>query len=567
VYAYFDHIECLNLRIHKWYQYDQDGSITKTNSALHIGDKLKSLTDSWPYISDSGRRVRIRFNLNHELPIFLEMAMQGTPLDHARAFNRARDYVLARVAYIDKALLNAQGTALLTACEQETVFPARQPAALRGAQAPAPDAPARWVFFPRTHFQVLEAIAFVLHHKKPAVLVVAKGIPGFFQPFINKLRETGIFSEVLEYKNNAVYDSLNTKLRLGATGAAKIFDILYVSFNTKLPELRETDIGVFFLEGWPERYYIGRKFHRTVKMEDGYCSTTREFTLDFVDGIWGVNRDNNSIWGGINLFVQKEYNRLHTTRKPVSEIHVSAAVDPALLTGDYAQTEVVQRDFKDLVTQHRTEFLEAMATLYGKVPDLEPDAAIILTQPLFFDYCTREENLAVVAHLISLARHKKVYLKPHPMDPADYSVLDVHILPARVPFEYLEAKGGTIDEAITFGSSALVNSGLVKTTRNLFPFEGFTHADVVAEIDRICYDLGAMDLPDTKRLLERHAHPLTKPAPDNTAPVPLPVSAVSPSAKVRRKIATAFKLLRSDRVEFTRQIRNNLRLSPKAHAS
>lgn len=558
-YGYFKRIECLNLRIHNWYQYGENESITKTRSPQHINDKLASLTDAWTYLPDSGRRVRIKYNLNHDIPLFLKMAMQGERLDYVQAFDRARNYVLERMYYIDPKTLSAQGKALLAAFEQRKLFPQK-----KNLQVSHNTEMERWVFFPRTHFHLLQAITHTLACKTEAIVVLTNNLPGFNKDFIDRIRMCGVFSEVLTYGNNSIAMGLNAKLALGSGSASKIFDNLFRSIDNSLPNLLETDIGVSFNDGLPERYYISRKFHKVIKMEDGYGSTSREFTLDYAAGLWGIKSAKVGVWGPLNIFIQKEYNRLHATRRPVSEIHVSAAVDPALLTGDYAQTKVVHRDFKDLVAQHRTAFLEAMATLYGRVPDLEPDATIILTQPLFFDYCTREENLAVVAHLISLARHKKVYLKPHPMDPADYSVLDVHILPARVPFEYLEAKGGTIDEAITFGSSALVNSGLVRTTRNLFPFEGFTHADVVAEIDRICYDLGAMDLPDTKRLLERHAHPLPKPAPDNAAPAPLPVTA---SAKLRRKVATALRLLRRDRVEFARQLRSNLGLAPEEAAT
>lgn len=506
-YNHFRHAECLNVPIHRWYQYDDGGSITKSVSPRHIQDKLTSMEDSWLHLAEAPRRARIKFNLNYDLPHFLSMAERLPPAQSAPILTRMRDYVLTRRGYVHEEGLLPEGASLLRHLQGEAPASHPLPAALAKApDAKAPDAKApgtaRHVFFPRTHFQVLEAIAFVLEEQVPGLLVIAENIPGFEPAFVKNLQRTGIFEQIITYGNAAVYDALERKLALGSGSAPLIFDTLFRNFDAALPGLRASDVGVFFLEGWPERYFIGRKFHKLIKLEDGYCSTSREFTLDFKDGIWGVNRLKHGIWGRISVFAQAHYDSLHPQRKAISEIHVSTAVEPGLMTGDYATARIVTRDFKAVMQRHRARFVKALDVLYGKHRDLEPDATIILTQPLFFDYCDMKDHIAVVAHLIRLAEPGKIYIKPHPMDPCDYGVLGLPVLPARVPFEYFEAKGNRVKQAITFGSSALENSLVVEQVRYLFPRDGFTSDEVKAAIRQICHGEGALGLPATEALFK-----------------------------------------------------------------
>lgn len=486
LYSELDGIEFLNLPIHRWYQYGPGESITKTASFAHIRDKLASLERSWGFLADAQRRVRVLQNLNKEFPIFLRMA-EHLPEQERRALTeQAAEYLRSRRSFVDDSMLTAEGDSVVRRLESEISLAPPDHGPSRVEAHASRRRVTRHFFFPRTHFQVLEAMAFTLEHDATSIIVVLESAAGFTPRYLHKLSTIGVFSEIVRYQSTVIADCLGHRVRLGSGADPAIISTLLESLDNSLPELNSDDVGVFFTEGLPEVYAIKNRFAHVFKFEDGYRSTNREFVLNRSDGIWGVTQANSGVWGPLNIRAQHACRSLRPEQSDIERMYVNTLPDEALLTGEYANASVVLEDFREVALRHRGSMLAALTKLYGRLPSTIQGGSVVLTQPLFFSYCSMREHIIIVLELVRLAGGGDVYVKPHPMDPVDYAAAGFRVLPGEIPFEYFELAGARFQRAVSFGSSAVEGSRAVDEVVHIFPLEGFKADDVRDEIRRIC---------------------------------------------------------------------------------
>lgn len=525
-------ISFLNFPIHKWYQYGVGESITKTIDKRSIVGKIASLEDAWRYLDDDQRVRRIGYNVANDLRHYISASQDLELGDRIEIAQKARTYVEDRSQYLKQPGPKSSSNSFFKLLDNlEASDSAPTLSSKRDISRP------RHVFFVRTHFHFLSAMAHTLEFGLRSILIFDEASPTFDPRFHQIVRRLGIFDEVRTYRNDAIFGAFANMIRHGSEAPQSVFDILFREFNSKFPDFTSDDIGVLFLDNLPERYFAGRVFGKVIKFEDGYHSINRELVLD----------TDNGVWGQVSKLCKRSYDTLHSTPQVISQLIISNEVDVSLLTEPYAKAEILRHDFKELAARHSEKMAAAMGKLYGRVKKLDFDTTLIITQPLYNNFCTLAEHLALVAHMVSLADTKHVVIKPHPSDNCDYAALGLPIIGAGVPFEYFEATNQRVKNAITFGSSALVGSKSVDEVRYLFKLEGFDTDDVKNAISEICYEKNSIELPGAIALIAKNADMVT-------APIRRP-------AKFKfsgRTIAVAWRLLVSDWPRFKERLSNRL---------
>jgi len=473
----------LNVPIHRWYQYGSDESITKTKTPTNAMQKVASLEASWDLLNDEQRKRRVRYNLNYDLQVLISSFHTWPDEAIGRVSEAITSYVLERTHYIDVKSLSESGQTLFSAVEKG------QSLWERCADEVAEDPDADHVFFPRTLFQVLEAIAISFENDWKSILVLPDPLPGFSEATVEKIRDLDLFVEVRTYRSNAVISAFAASTRLGSVGYYSMLKAVLSGARRDLASLSSDLTAFYFHDPWPENYFIRNHFERVCKLEDGYRSTEREIELSYRDGIWGHNLVTNGLWGILNLSLQGELAKSFPSRRPVATYFVANENGRRAINKTFPGSNVEVLDPKAILLQHKNSLGKRLTTAFGVV-NVVPHSSVILTQPLFFDYCSPQEHLAVVAHLVSLAEFDNVYLKPHPMDPYDYSALQgVTVIDRAIPFEVIELADACFGEGVAFGTSALDNSSAIDHVRLMMPFAGFTSEDVVDRISQICSDL------------------------------------------------------------------------------
>ncbi|KHD44213.1 glycosyltransferase family 52 [Streptococcus hongkongensis] len=123
--------------------------------------------------------------------------------------------------------------------------------------------------------------------------------------------------------------------------------------------------------------------------------------------------------------------------------------------------EVSRRELFNSISQRRKE---EIFSLFPEITSLTipENSVLILTQPLFLDHWTEvaqseDEQLNFYQSLIANYPHSTVFLKPHPRDTIDYSVIkSIEILPSYIPMEVIELLIiGKFKVGITHSSTAL----------------------------------------------------------------------------------------------------------------
>jgi hypothetical protein len=481
-------VQLLNFPIHKWFQGENDSSITTTFSPEHMRDKIQSLTHAWRYLPNAARPRRIRFNAIVDLPPTLRQA-DSASADDARRVRRELDrYRALWPNYMDSSLKSLVAGALETG---------------RGRRAPtATDAElsgdGRHFFFPRTHFQVLSTMALIHQRTLRGVIVLDSSIPAFDRGFRRRVKRSGYFESVRIISNQAVGRAMGAHLRLGSAGATVIYDVLFKEYSDSLPDIRRNDSAVIFHEGWPERYFIFRSFSKVIKAEDGYGSTQREFELAYADGVWGRNRERNGMWGMLNILVQESHGAWHSRPVTAQEILATEPPQAGIHKGGYETAVVSHFDVADSCSDQR--FRTRFKSLYREGRPPGRNTSVVLTQPLFFDYCTVAEHLAVVAYLVSLATEATVVLKPHPMDPCDYGDR-LRVLPSKNPSELLGFGRNLARESISFGSTGGLAVPISESSVSVLGPGSVSSDSVKAEIHRICYVEGWMESEQAREWL------------------------------------------------------------------
>ena len=533
-------VAMLNLPTHLWYQYGPGESITKHFDAGTVREKITSLDRSWVYLSHSQRSRRVQGNASGDLRHYL-VGAEADPKERLKLLVEGMSYFSRRVRYFPATTNSAS---MLQFLRSETGrLLSGQGSSGSGSENSEDElghGRARVVFFPRTLFHVLSMLMYKLEYGGEVVVALDSSGSQLPKPVVKALRGSKLVESVWSVSTPGMFNTLTTVLATqGSSSVSALLCALFRSYDKALGgRVDPDDTAAIFLSDLPEQYYVERAFSKFIKFEDGRGSIKRETEIGSGFGVWG------KIWNAI-----ERHDELSLRRKVVpSEAYLNSPLTVLpLLSKPLEAQRVAEFPFDQLLWKHRDALLEFLRSAFGPVPEVEAGGTVILTQPLYRNYCSVEEHLALVGHMVMLAGDSAI-LKPHPADECDYSALGIPVLPRDIPFEYLDLEGCSFDSAISFGSST---AGSTEVHRRLFKLDGFTPGDVRAAIQRMVWDEGAIDCSASRLLIVSNGgRNIGKGRPANLRAMLL---------RARSLAGSAVKLARSDPEGF--RVRASQRLS------
>lgn len=482
LYNSSERIFLLNLPLHLWYQYGIGQSITKSPTIENASDKLASLDRAWVHLSPSQRTRRLSFNLQRDLSHVLANSEGPQPL-RTELFRRAAAYVASRWRYLRSTDLPA-----IRSLRSTTVLaPPRDDAV--GWVEPMTGNQARVVFFPQTLFDVVSTLLYKLETSETVVAALDLSAVGLDARLVETLESADILDETWAFNGPVYTDLARIRLTQGSSGVSTILDALYRQYHSELGlRVNDSDRCVSFMDGLPEQYFMDRRFRERYRFQDG-----RQSTL----GLQGIG-SSFDVWADVREFLKRCDSLGLRTEQPTTRLSLNSNVPRNALAGDRsADARIEPFPFDELFHKHREPLSRFFDAAFGPIPAIAAGVNVVLTQPLYRNYCTLEEHLAVVARLAALAGDGAV-LKPHPADECEYSSLAMQVVPAQIPLEYLEIAGYRFGHAYSFGSST---AGAVERHHKLFDREEFGETDVREAITEIANEFGALALPETRRLI------------------------------------------------------------------
>jgi glycosyltransferase involved in cell wall biosynthesis len=531
LYNSSDRIWLLNLPLHLWHQYGHGLSITKTPTAEKAFQKLESLEHAWVHLSPRQRSRRLWFNLQHDLR-HVVTTVDANHDERSALLKRTTRYVAVRGNYVRAAHLELVASFFVAATRANA--PRRISASVPRSSA----GPGRTVFFPRSLFHLMSCLLYKLQTSDAVVAAIDTSAVGLDDELVAALRSSRILDDVWSFSAPVHADVARIRLVQGSSGVCSILDTIYRRYESELGDLvDEDDRCAYFLEGLPEQYYMDRRFREQYKFEDGRRSIVREQGVGSSFGVWG------DVW---NLVTQRDSLGLRVTPPP-TRLFLNSMVQREALSEHLASAVLESFPFDDLLHKHRSSMLRFFELAFGALPPVRSGANVVLTQPLYRNYCSVEEHLAVVARLAVLAGPDAV-LKPHPADECDYSAIGVQVLPAAIPFEYLDLAGCRFATAYSFGSST---AGAVDGHVKLFTLEEFEPDDVREAIADVARATDAAALRIADRLVRANANLVRRARDGDRSGNRWSLGQLRKAALVTR---TAVRLALSDRDLFRRRL-------------
>ena len=267
---------------------------------------------------------------------------------------------------------------------------------------------------------------------------------GIGQDFLDRIRDTGLFHDVVALDHRYVKRALNKDLaevqdctddeieRIGSSLFEKHLSPYYERvFAGADPE----DDLYLYNDFQLHYYYIAEHFHRIIGVEDGYGILEKQISLIEQTGIGAFNHG-----FGKERFVGKYWPEMQWKNPAVKTVYSSTP-----LTSDapeYLKAKVKVLDYYELAGRHAEAHRKALEQIFGvEIPQLQSGCPLVLTQPLHRNkYCDGLEDFLFHRKMIleELKHADTVYVKPHPADRNDYSVIDdgrVVVLEKRFPVE------------------------------------------------------------------------------------------------------------------------------------
>lgn len=314
-----------------------------------------------------------------------------------------------------------------------------------------------------SYYQLAHAIAMTLELGEQTNLYFNVNHLGVKHDLIARIRETGLFHDVVMIDHTLVNKALNKELEKTADMSPEeidaigtdLFEKYLTPFYEKIFSGADPEDDLYLYNDFqPHYYYIAGHFRRIIGAEDGYAVLEKQMNLINNTGIESFNHGRNK-----SAFVGKYWPLMQWKNPAVKEVLSSIPLTenaPA-----YLKEKVRVLDYKDLKARHRDELNDALQTIFKTdLSDIRPDSSLILTQPFSRNkYCTALENYLFHRKMIreELEHSEFVYVKPHPADRTDYSVLKgerVIILDRRFPVEMMEDENISFRRVVTYMSAA-----------------------------------------------------------------------------------------------------------------
>lgn len=312
-------------------------------------------------------------------------------------------------------------------------------------------------------YQLAHAIAMTLDIGEPADLYFNVNHLGVRSDLIDRIRQTGVFHDVIMIDHTLVNKALSRELEKTADADEQeidrignsLFEKYLTPFYEKIFSGADFDDDLYLYNDFqPHYYYIAGHFSRITGIEDGYAVLEKQMNLINHTGIESFNHGKNK-----SAFVGKYWPLMQWKNPQVKRVLSSIPLTQD--APEYLREKVSVLDFKDLKERHRQDYDQAMRTIFDiDLSGIRPDSSLVLTQPFSRNkYCSALENFLFHRKMIreELDRSAVVYVKPHPADRTDYSVLAderVVILDRRFPVEMMDDDGISFRRVVTYMSAA-----------------------------------------------------------------------------------------------------------------
>lgn len=499
LYSVADEFHIVNIHIHNWYQYDSMDTLSSTVTFENFIERYEKTTIAWRYTPEHLRPNRLSSIINSEMARYFVEFNSFDEKEQLLIWKKVSEFVIDRIDYIDESKLSLTGSMLVQAAMSDDIdhfLYVINRFYLRNRSNQSYD---NYIVF--THYHILTAISYAIKRKKPCRLFLGKGYSTFSRQFVNRLRHSAIFDEIIEFNNSAGVDNLYEGLSERPNDAYVLVpSCLNIPYSSvfKMCNFRE-DTLFFVSDTLPYWYFVERNFEKIVKLEDAYNSFPRELVkLE----IWGK-------WSCIKPYMGNLFPPSYFQSEKIKAIVVSNRVDDI---PDGIKEKIVIRDTKDIISENREEIKRIILELYDfDATYLDRNTVMILTQPLaLYQYCTKKEQKKLYRKICKKNKHKTIVIKPHPADNMNYSDLGT-VMNKSMPIEVLNFADIRISKVITFGSSAIETVEFADEKIAMFPMQGFERKDVIDAIQKYtrdnAFDLAIKIIKKTFRVLRRCINP------------------------------------------------------------
>ena len=315
-------------------------------------------------------------------------------------------------------------------------------------------------FVVMTYYQLMHAIAMTLEIGEKTNLYFNTDYLKINEEFLNKVRDTDVFNEVIGLYPDEYVTPYNASLKecqdmtpaqIDTIGNSIFENYLEPYFSKKFHNADIDDEIYVYNDFQRYFYYIAKHFKNIIGVEDGYGSLKQQLTVHVFKGNYKY----------VEPFLGKYYPEPLYKHKNVKKIISSRNFD-SLPT--YYKDKLLVIDFKDVVKRNSNNYIKAVTGIFN-LDDIEitNEDVLILTTPLSrAKYCNSLQNYLFYKKLIEIEKSsgRKIYIKPHPADSLVtcelYEDEQVTILPKDFPVELLQYRGIKVERTISFASTASV---------------------------------------------------------------------------------------------------------------
>lgn len=314
-----------------------------------------------------------------------------------------------------------------------------------------------------SYYQLEHAIAMTLELGEQTNLYFVVNHVEATYDLIARIRETGLFHDVIMIDHSLVHKALSKELKKTAGMSPEEIDAIGVNlfekyltpFYEKIFSGADPEDDLYLYNDFqPHYYYIARHFKRIIGVEDGYAVLEKQMNLINNTGIESFNNGRYK-----SAFVGKYWPLMQWKNPNVKKVLSSIPLTEEAPA--YLKEKVCVLDYKDLRARHKEKLDDALGIIFKTdFSNIHSDSSLILTQSLSRNnYCNALEDYLFHRKMIreELDHSEFVYVKPHPADKTDYSVLKndrVIIMDKRFPVEMMEDEHISFNRIVSFMSSA-----------------------------------------------------------------------------------------------------------------
>jgi len=314
-----------------------------------------------------------------------------------------------------------------------------------------------------SYYQLSHAIALTLELGEKTNLYFSVNHMGVDDSLAEKINATGLFHKVVLMDHSAVKRSLDGELERTVDLSPEeidqignsLFEKYLTPFYAKVFEDADFEDTIYVYNDFQlHYYYIASHFSDIVGIEDGYAILEKQMNLINNTGIQYFNHGKTKA-----AFVGKYWPEMQWKNPAVKTVISSVPLTDEAPA--YLKEKVSVLNYYELVRRHKEAHSSAMNLIFDvDLSGMHPDASLVLTQALHRNkYCSGLENFLLHRKIIreELEKSDYVYVKPHPADRTDYSVLEnerIIILEKNFPSEMLEREEISFHRVVSFMSAA-----------------------------------------------------------------------------------------------------------------